>query len=88
MASTDPPNLFSYEICQFAKHHRSSYSPKDYKQSSPLTLIHSDVWGPCRDPTPNGKRWFITFTDDHTRITWVYLMKTKSEVESIFKTFF
>lgn len=49
------PNLFSCEICQFAKHHRSSYSPKDYKQSRPFTLIHSDVWGPCRDPTPNGK---------------------------------
>jgi len=82
------PNLFSCEIFQFAKHHRSSYSPKDCKQSSLFTLIHSDVWGPCREPTPNGKRWFITFIDDHTWITWVYLMKTRYEVESIFQTFF
>ncbi|RDX76781.1 hypothetical protein CR513_43189, partial [Mucuna pruriens] len=49
-------NMFSCEVCQFAKHHRSSYSPKSYKQSNPFTLIHIDVSEPCQDPTLNGKR--------------------------------
>ena len=50
--------------------------------------MHSDIWGPSRISTPSGKRWFVTFIDDHTRMTWVYLMTQKSEVEHIFKTFY
>ena len=34
------------------------------------------------------KRWFVIFIDDHTRLCWIYLMKTKSEVEKIFKDFY
>ena len=29
----------------------------------------------------------MTFVDDHTRVTWVFLMKEKSEVGHIFQTF-
>ncbi|RVW38972.1 Retrovirus-related Pol polyprotein from transposon TNT 1-94 [Vitis vinifera] len=34
-----------------------------------------------------GSRWFVTFVDDHTRVTWVFLMKKKSEVREIFENF-
>ncbi|RVW98483.1 Retrovirus-related Pol polyprotein from transposon RE1 [Vitis vinifera] len=34
-----------------------------------------------------GSRWFVTFVDDHTRVTWVFLMKKKSEVKEIFENF-
>ena len=50
-------------------------------------MIHSDVWGPSRIKSMIGTRWFILFVDDHTRITWVFLMKEKSEVGKIFKNF-
>ena len=30
----------------------------------------------------------MTFIDDHMRLSWVYLMKEKSEVETIFKNFY
>ncbi|RVW83276.1 Retrovirus-related Pol polyprotein from transposon TNT 1-94 [Vitis vinifera] len=49
--------------------------------------IHSDVWGPSRIKNISGTRWFVTFVDDHTRVTWVFLMKEKSEVRHIFQTF-
>ncbi|KAA0053517.1 Cysteine-rich RLK (receptor-like protein kinase) 8 [Cucumis melo var. makuwa] len=29
--------------------------------------------------TSSGKQWFVTFIDDHTRLTWVYLITDKSE---------
>ncbi|KAA0051110.1 reverse transcriptase [Cucumis melo var. makuwa] len=29
--------------------------------------------------TSSGKWWFVTFIDDHTRLTWVYLITDKSE---------
>ena len=81
------PNTFSCEICQFAKHTRSCYSRLPYKSSKPFSFIHSDVWGPSRINTMNGQRWFVSFIDDHTRLTWVFLMKSKSEVSEIFKKF-
>jgi IS30 family transposase len=30
----------------------------------------------------------VTFIDDHTRLSWVYLIKEKSKVEIIFKNFY
>ena len=38
--------------------------------------------------TFSGKRWFITFIDDHTRVTWVFLLKEKSDAEAVFKNFY
>lgn len=32
-------------------------------------------------------RWFVLFFNDHTRITWVYLMELKSEVSSMFQQY-
>ncbi|KAA0062636.1 putative mitochondrial protein [Cucumis melo var. makuwa] len=46
----------------------------NHKPTQPFTLVHSDVWGPSKITTSSGKWWFITFIDDHTRLTWVYLI--------------
>ena len=81
------PFSFKCEICELAQHHCASFPSQPYKASKPFSVIHSDVWGPNRISTLTGKRWFITFIDDHTRISWVYLMKEKSDVGMIFKTF-
>ena len=78
---------FQCEICQLSKHTRNSYSIQPYKPSHPFSLIHSDVWGACRINNITGSRWFVTFVDDHTRVTWVFLMKKKSEVREIFENF-
>ena len=55
--------------------------------SKPFYLIHSDVWGPSKVTTISEKRWFVTFIDDYTRVCWVYLLREKSEVAEIFKSF-
>ena len=75
------------EVCQLSKHIRNSYPCQPYKSSHPFYLIHIDVWGPSRINNVSGSRWFVTFIDDDTRITWVFLMKEKSEVGQIFQTF-
>ena len=51
-------------------------------------LIQSNVWGPSKVATSSGKRWFVTSIDNHTRLTWVYLITDKSEVYSIFQNFY
>ncbi|XP_057451465.1 uncharacterized protein LOC130743298 isoform X5 [Lotus japonicus] len=75
------------ESCVLAKNQRAPYYSQPYHASRPFYLIHSDVWGPSKITTQFGKRWFVTFIDDHTRLCWVYLMHEKSEVPNIFKSF-
>lgn len=59
----------------------------DGKTSRPLELIHSDVCGPINPPTHDGKRYILTFHDDFSKFTHVYLLERKSEVPERFKHF-
>ena len=78
----------NYESCQFAKHHRSSYVPRVNKQAAtPFELIHSDVWGPSLVLSKFEFRYFVTFIDDYSRVTWLHLMRKRSELLSIFSAF-
>ncbi|GKA40567.1 polyprotein [Tanacetum coccineum] len=49
------------------------------RAASPFELVHSDVWGPCPITSKSGFKYFITFVDDYSRVTWLYLMKNRSE---------
>jgi transposase InsO family protein len=49
-------------------------------------LVHSDVWGPTIESF-DGYKYFVTFVDDFSRETWIYLLKFKSEVVDVFKDF-
>ena len=76
------------ESCQFAKHHRLSYNSRVNKQASaPFELVHSDVWGSCPVVSLTEFRYFVTFVDDYSRTTWLYLMKNRSELFSHFRAF-
>jgi hypothetical protein len=35
-----------------------------------------------------GFRYFVTFIDDYSRVTWLYLMRHRSELLSIFSAFY
>ena len=76
------------ESCQLGKHTRSSFSGNlNSRSTSPFQLVHSDVWGPSRVPSVFGFQYFVTFIDDYSRCTWLYLMKSRSEVFDIFQSF-
>ncbi|CAN1165217.1 Retrovirus-related Pol polyprotein from transposon TNT 1-94, partial [Linum perenne] len=78
---------FKCDACHFAKDHRTVFPLRGYSPSKPFYLIHSDVWGPSKIPTMSGKKWFVTFIDDHTRMSWLYFFTNKSKVDSIFQQF-
>lgn len=78
---------FHCETCVLAKSHRISYPLRLNKSSMPFMIVHSDVWGPSRVLTISGFKWFVTFIDDCTMMTWVFPMKQKSEVIAKFKKF-
>ena len=73
------------EICELAKHNRSPFPLQPYKPSKTFSIIHSDVWGPSTITTFSRKKWFITFINDHTKITWAYLLREKSDAKQVFK---
>jgi hypothetical protein len=67
------------EDCLTGKQHRETI-PKEanWRASQKLELIHSDVCGPINPQSNGGNRYFITFTDDFSRKTWVYFLQDKS----------
>ena len=44
--------------------------------------------GGLQGSTVSGKKWFVTFIDDHSRLCWIYLMSEKTEVEKILIDFY
>lgn len=50
-------------------------------------LIHSDVWGIAPHITHGSYEYFVTFIDDFSRFTWIYLLYSKSVVLAAFKIF-
>ena len=47
--------------------------------SASFELVYLDVWSPCPVASPTRFRYFVTFVDDYSRTTWLYLMKTRSK---------
>ena len=76
------------ESCQFAKHHRLSSHPRVNKRvGAPFELVHSNVWGPCLVLSLTRFCYFVTFVDDYSQTTWLYLIKNRSELFSHFRAF-
>ena len=71
----------NYESCQYAKLHRVHLSPRVNKRvSAPFELVHYDVWGPCPILSLIKFRYFVTYVDDFSCVTWLNLMKSRSEL--------
>jgi histone deacetylase 1/2 len=84
-ASTSSNNSVC-DSCQKAKSHQLPYGISDNVSSSPLELIYSDVWGPT--PVSVGRHtYYVTYIDDFSKYTWVYLIKQKYDVFQVFKNF-
>ena len=74
------------ESCQLGKHSRSSFSRSvAHSASSPFALVHSDIWGPSCVASSLGFQYFVTSIDDYSRCTWLFLMKSCSELLHIFQ---
>nr|GEZ14009.1 retrovirus-related Pol polyprotein from transposon TNT 1-94 [Tanacetum cinerariifolium] len=50
-----------------------------------LNYLHADCWGPSRVPSLDGAWYFLSMIDDFSRMTWVFMMKHKSEAFAKFK---
>jgi len=74
--------------CVLGKGHRNPIPKKSMTRSSNiLQLVHSDVNGPLDTPSLGGSRYFITFIDDYSKWTVVYMMRAKSESFNCFQAY-
>ena len=72
--------------CCDGKNHKLPMPKIDvHRNTAILDLIHTDVCGKI-GPVSNGNgNYFLTFIDDASRYTWVYILKNKDEVFEKFK---
>ena len=50
-------------------------------------LLMTEVCGPMSTVSVNDYYYYLTFIDDFSRCTWIYIMKTLDEVLNWFKEF-
>jgi hypothetical protein len=73
--------------CQHGKQTRVKFKTKEHSTTKPLEIVHADVCGPMRTTRLKGERYFLLSVNEFTRMTWMFLLKKKSESFSCFQTF-
>jgi hypothetical protein len=82
------PNPGICEPCLEGKQTRLPYPPSEHNPTIPLGVIHTDS---CHVPVPSikGYKDFVTFTDEATRMSFVFFLRDKkpSTVLEVFEKF-
>lgn len=70
------------------KDHKVWFPNKSKHRSKELLgLIHFDLYGPMPKASLNGSRYFLLFTNNFSKKSWVYSLRTKGEAFTKFKAF-
>ena len=64
-------------VCALRKYAKATFPRSKNKSNSVLGLIHLDICESMSTKSLSGAEYFLTFTDDHSRKTWIYFLKTK-----------
>ncbi|GKB45552.1 putative ribonuclease H-like domain-containing protein [Tanacetum coccineum] len=75
-------------VCQKGKQHKASCKAKLVNFiSQPLQLLHMDLFGPTYVRSINHKTYCLVITNDFSRFSWVFFLRTKDETSGILKDF-
>ena len=73
------------ETCIEGKYKKSTFPTSGSSRATqPLGLVHSDLCGKINARSFGGAEYFLTFIDDCTHYTWVYMLKHKNKVFDCF----
>jgi histone deacetylase 1/2 len=79
-------NPYICDSCLLAKSHQLPYPVSTSVSTVPFEQVFFDVWGPA--PVSVGKHaYYVSFIDDYSNFTWIYLLKKRSEVIKSFLIF-
>lgn len=73
--------------CCEAKQTRLPFPNSGSRANALLDIIHTDLCGPMETSSVGGGKYFITFIDDYSRKVYVYFLKNKLDITSVFKKF-
>ena len=73
--------------CEFGKLSRIPLKTGRNRATRIGELTHSDVWGPIANTSIRGARYFVTFKDDYSGYTTVYVVKRKNEVPALIRLY-
>nr|GEW08173.1 hypothetical protein [Tanacetum cinerariifolium] len=74
--------------CLKRKQHKASCETKLVKSmSKPLDTLHMDLFGPTFVSSLNHKWYCLVVTDDFSRFTWTFFLKTKDKTSGILRNF-
>ena len=73
--------------CAQGKNVQSMFPSSDSKAKGVLDIVHLDVCGPMLATSLSKYVYYVSFIDDFSCKTWIYLLKGKDEVLSKFKEF-
>jgi len=73
--------------CQISKLRRKPHNGETPKANSILEVIHSDLIDPIQQSF-TGKRYILTFIDDFSSKSLIFLIENKTEVPKIIINFF
>lgn len=72
------------EICVEAKFAKKSFKYVENRKTELLELIHTELTDFRSTMSRGGKSYYISFVDDFSRYTRIYLLKTKDEAADTF----
>ncbi len=74
--------------CALGKQTRQSFPKNEATRAKQLLeIVHSDVCGPMPEQSLGGKRYFVSFIDDKSRLARLYFLKQKSEAFECFREY-
>ncbi|GJV27806.1 ribonuclease H-like domain-containing protein [Tanacetum coccineum] len=74
--------------CLKGKQHRASCKSKAFSPiTKPLYMLHMDLFGPTFVSSLMHKKYCLVVTDDYSRFSWVFFLRTKDETSEILKNF-
>ena len=82
------PVLFNKCLdCLSNKSHKLPFSRSSISSSSPLEILYSYLWGPAPGNSIDGFRYYVIFVDHFSKYVWLYPLKLKYDVPTIFPIF-
>jgi len=67
------------EPCAQSKAQKRYNRTPQERATRPFQFIHTDLVGPITPIGFEGERYYVSFTDDYTRFTTIYTVRTKDE---------
>ncbi len=75
------------EGCVQGKQHRKTFLKGGSYAKKMLELVHTNIWGPAKIPSFCRVRYFVSFIDNYSCKSFIYILKNKGQCVSKFQKF-